>query len=449
MSSLNDISSIKEPARETPVFRETDVLVVGGGPAGIGAAIAAARAGARTALLERYGHLGGLATGGMVICIMPMSDGGPELQITGICQEIVQRLDAEGGAVHPTITHIGSGNQELLNQWRSYPFGVVDDRVRFSVQFDPEKLKCVLNDMIEESGVELLLHSLACQAIVESNSVNGIIFESKSGRQAIKARVVIDCTGDGDILASAGAEYDDALDPALRSSKLALIFRLGNIDVPAYMNYKTSYPERHAHAMKELEQMGGYTMALRAWRDDVVWVNNFIADRNALDVGDLTRVEIEARKAMLLTIRFFKDNIPGFKNAWLMDTASQIGVRCSRRLKGNYVVTSEDVRSGIIYEDTIAVCPTFLPEHSPRGRHMHIPYRSLVPKDVDSLIVAGRCFSSDSVANDLLSPIQFCVAMGQAAGAAAALTVRNGERLSDIEIQRLRAVLLGQGVHLP
>ena len=449
MSSLNDISSIKEPARETPVFRETDVLVVGGGPAGIGAAIAAARAGARTALLERYGHLGGLATGGMVICIMPMSDGGPELQITGICQEIVQRLDAEGGAVHPTITHIGSGNQELLNQWRSYPFGVVDDRVRFSVQFDPEKLKCVLNDMIEESGVELLLHSLACQAIVESNSVNGIIFESKSGRQAIKARVVIDCTGDGDILASAGAEYDDALDPALRSSKLALIFRLGNIDVPAYMNYKTSYPERHAHAMKELEQMGGYTMALRAWRDDVVWVNNFIADRNALDVGDLTRVEIEARKAMLLTIRFFKDNIPGFKNAWLMDTASQIGVRCSRRLKGNYVVTSEDVRSGIIYEDTIAVCPTFLPEHSPRARHMHIPYRSLVPKDVDSLIVAGRCFSSDSVANDLLSPIQFCVAMGQAAGAAAALTVRNGERLSDIEIQRLRAVLLGQGVHLP
>ena len=449
MSSLNYIWAIKEPSRETPVFRETDVLVVGGGPAGIGAAIAAARAGARTALLERYGHLGGLATGGMVICIMPMSDGGPELQITGICQEIVQRLDAEGGAVHPTITHIGSGNQELLNQWRSYPFGVVDDRVRFSVQFDPEKLKCVLNDMIEESGVELLLHSLACQAIVESNSVNGIIFESKSGRQAIKARVVIDCTGDGDILASAGAEYDDAPDPALRSSKLALIFRLGNIDVPTYMNYKTSYPERHAHSMKELEQMGGYTMVLRAWRDDVVWVNNFIADRNALDVGDLTRVEIEARKAMLLTIRFFKDNIPGFKNAWLMDTASQIGVRCSRRLKGNYVVTSEDVRSGIIYEDTIAVCPTFLPEHSPRARHMHIPYRSLVPKDVDSLIVAGRCFSSDSVANDLLSPIQFCVAMGQAAGAAAALTVRNGERLSDIEIQRLRAVLLGQGVHLP
>ena len=449
MSSLNYIWAIKEPSRETPVFRETDVLVVGGGPAGISAAIAAARAGARTTLLERYGHLGGLATGGMVICIMPMSDGGPELQITGICQEIVQRLDAEGAAVHPAREHIGSGDQEQLDQWRSYPFGVVDDRVRFSVQFDPEKLKCVLNDMIEETGVELLLHSLACQAIVESNSVTGVIFESKSGRRAIKARVVIDCTGDGDVFASAGAEYDDAPDPALRSSKLALIFRLGNIDVPTYLNYKKSYPEQHARSMKELEQIGGYTMVLRAWRDDVVWVNNFIADRNGLDVEDLTQVEIEARKAMRLTIRFFKDNIPGFQNAFLMDTASQIGVRCSRRLKGEYVVTGEDVRSSVIYKDTIAVCPTFLSEHSPRGRHMHIPYRSLVPKDIDNIIVAGRCFSSDSVANDLLSPIQFCIAMGQAAGAAAALSVKNGERLGDIKIQRLRAVLLDQGVQLP
>ncbi len=448
MSTRHDTASIIEPARETPVFRETDVLVVGGGPAGTGAAIAAARSGARTMLLERYGHLGGLATGGLVICLMPMSDGGADLQIAGICREIVDRLDAEGGAVHPPLEHIGAANRELLDRWRSYPFTVVDDRVRFSVQFDPETLKYVLNDMIREAGVELVLHAWACRAIMNEKNISGVAFESKSGRQAVTAKIVIDCTGDGDIFASAGADYDDITDPALRSSRMALVFRLGNVDVPAYLTFKTSEPEQHARSMEELAQLGGFTMVLRAWRDDVVWVNNFIGGRNALDVEDLTRVEIDARKAMLLTIRFFRDRIPGFENTFLMDTASQIGVRCSRRLKGDYILTDKDIRSGVPFEDTIAVCPTFLSVRSPLGRHMYVPYRSLVPRNVANLLVAGRCFSSDPVANDLLSPIQFCIAMGQAAGVAAALAVRNHERPGDIDIRVLRSLLLEQGVPL-
>lgn len=441
--------TITEPARETKVFRETDVLVVGGGPAGIGAALAAARSGARTMLLERYGHLGGLATGGLVLCIMPMSDGTADLQVRGLCEEIVDRLDSAGGATLPPREAIGSRDPELLARWRSYPFTVVGDRIRFSVQCDPELLKCVLNDMVDEAGVELLLHAWGCRALTEGDTVTGVVFESKSGRQAAKAGMVIDCTGDGDIFASAGAEFDAARDPDLRSSRMALVFRLGSIDVPAYRKFRASEPERYGEIMKDIAAQGGFTMVLRAWRDDVVWINNFIPDRDGIDVEDLTRVEVEARRQMLLTLRLFRERVPGFKNAWLMDTAAQVGVRSSRRLTGEHVLTQEDVRAGTVFEDTIAVCPTFLPTGSPVGRHMHVPYRSLLPRKVDNLLAAGRCFSSDPVANDLLAPIQFCIAMGQAAGTAAALAVRGGVTPRELDFDTLKSALLRQGVFLP
>ena len=443
------IKTITEPARETTVFRETDVLVVGGGPAGIGAALAAARNGAKTMLLERYGHLGGLATGGLVLCIMPMSDGSTDLQVTGICEEIVERLKAAGGATLPPRDAIGSGDPELLARWRSYPFTVVDDRVRFSVQCDPELLKGVLNDMTEEAGVELLLHAWGCRALAEGTSVTGVAFESKSGRLAVKADVVIDCTGDGDIFASAGAAYDATRKPELRSSRMALVFRAGNVDVPAYFDFRETEPEKYAKIIREIAAEGGFTMALRTWRDDMVWFNNFIGDRDGIDVEDLTRVEVEARRKMLLTMRLFKERVPGFSDAWLVDTAAQVGVRSSRRLIGEYVVTEEDVKSGRIFEDTVAICPTFLPAGSPVGGHMHVPYRSLVPREVENVLTAGRCFSSDPVANDLLSPIQFCIAMGQAAGTAAALAVQGGVTPRNLDFSLLKSRLIEQGVQLP
>jgi hypothetical protein len=439
-NGMEKSNTIQEHDHELKIFRETDVLVVGGGPAGVGAAIAAARNGAKTLLIERYGHLGGLATGGLVLCIMPMSDGTKEQQIAGICQEIIDRLDAVGAAVHPRKENLGSSDKNLVDYWKQYPFTVIQGKIRLSVQTDPEMLKCILNDMVEEAGVDLLLHAYGCRSIVDCGVVKGIVFESKSGRQAIMAKVVVDCTGDGDIFASAGAEHDDEINPKLRSSKLALVFRIGNIDAKKYIEFTNLKSERYSELMKELEALGGFTMALRTWRDDILWFNNLIGDLDGLDIEDLTWIEINARKSMLITYDFFKNKIPGFESCYLMDTASQVGVRSSRRLIGEYILTQND---------TIAVCPTFQPGKSFENLHMHIPYRSLVPREIENLLVAGRCFSSDQVANDILSPIQFCIAMGQAAGTAAALSVVNKVPPRHVDHHLLKNRLVTQNVFLP
>jgi len=178
---------ITEPSREVKVCRETDVIVVGGGPAGVAAGVASARSGADTVLVERYGHLGGMATGGLVILIMPMSDEAGQQHIAGLCQEMVERLDATGSSVHPRREELGSGDKDLVDYWlsRGCRFFAQEGRITLNVLFDPEMYKCVLNDMVEEAGVKLFLHSWGTRAIVEDDLVKGIIFESKSGRQAI------------------------------------------------------------------------------------------------------------------------------------------------------------------------------------------------------------------------------------------------------------------------
>jgi hypothetical protein len=441
--------TIAEPASQINICKEADVVVVGGGPAGVAAAVAAARNGASTVLVERYGHLGGLAAGGLVIVIMPMSDGTKEQQITGICQEIVDRLDAIGAAVHPKKKDIGSDDSNLTAYWKNYPFSVIQGKLRMSVSFDPEMLKCVLNNMVEEAGVNLFLHSWGSRAIVNNRKIRGIIFESKSGRQAILSKVVIDTTGDGDIFASAGVPFDSTLDPNLRSSRMALVFRIGNIDIKKYAAFKESELSRYTELIKELESMGGLTMYIRTSHDDVVWVNNNIPGLNGLNVEDLTRIEVDVRKRMLITHDFLKKYVPGFEKSFIMDTASQIGVRCSRRLIGEYVLTEKDIFSGVIHPDTIAVCPDFRFNVSAEHPHWHIPYRSLVARDIDNLLVAGRCFSADKVANDLLSPIQFCIAMGQAAGTAATLAIKHNKAVKDVDFRELQDCLTKQNVRLP
>jgi len=441
--------TIWEPERRLSVRREAEVIVVGGGPAGVAAALAAARNGAETVLVERYGHLGGMATGGLVILIMPMSGGTEEQQIAGICQEIVDRLDSLGAAFHPPKEDLGASDQKRINHWRPYPFFVVDSQIRQSVLFDPEILKCVLNDMIEEAGVSLLLHSWGSRAIVERDAVQGVILENKSGREAILAKVIVDATGDGDIFASAGAAFDARLDPKLRSSKLALVFQIAHVDVKKLSEFKESEPENYSAKMREVESLGGFAMHLRSARDDVLWFNNYLPGLSGLNVEDLTWVEVNARKMMLTTHAFFKNHVPGFENSFIMNTACQVGIRSSRRLIGEYMITEKDIRSGAMYGDTIAVCPPFLHQVSHEHPLMRIPYRSLVPCKVENLLVAGRCLSSDLVANDLLSPIQFCIAMGQAAGTAAALSVKAGVAPRKVDYGRLQGRLMDQGVPLP
>ena len=439
--------TIVEEAGSIPIYRETDVLVVGGGPAGTAAALAAARNGAGTILLERFGYLGGLATGGLVLCIMPMSDGTNEQQIAGICQEIIDRLDEVGAAVHPRKEDLGSSDRKLTDYWRRYPFTVIGGRVVLSTQVDPEILKCVLNDMMEEAGVELLLHSLGCRAIVDGNRIKGVFFESKSGRQAILAKTVIDTTGDGDIYASAGAAFGGIPKSDQRAAKLSFTFRFSNIDSNRFHEFRETEKIKYAELMKACAEKGGFTHAIQCTPDDVMWFNNQLSDLDGLDVTDLTRVEVTGRKRMRISYNFFKKYVPGFENCYLMDTATQTGVRCTRRLTGKYMVTMEDIASGVVHGDTILEAPSFLAPVTEKP-HIHVPYRCLVPEKLDNLLAAGRCVSADEMAINILSPIQFCIGTGQAAGTAAAMAVKEGIPPRKVLYGKLQERLVSQGVLL-
>ena len=450
MEQPENARTIREATRETKVCHEADVVVVGGGPGGHSAAIAAARSGARTVLVERYGHLGGMATGGIVIQIPHMSDGTEEQQIVGLTQEWLDRLDVVDGCLHPGREEIGSSDEKLVGYWRRFMGNVVHGRIKQTAWVDPELLKCVLNDMVEKSGVKLFLHSWGTQAIADKGRVQGVIFESKSGRQAILGKVIIDGTGDGDLLPSAGAEFDAALDPNSRSSMLALVFRLGNCDYQKYCDFREKEPETYRELMAELARVAGTRLApLPSPRNDVVWVNNWIPGLNCMNVEDLTELEVEMRKIMLRGHDFMKKNIPTFENSFILDTASQTGTRGSRRLVGEYVVTKEDFQSSKKHDDTIAVFPRLGPPGGQEVKYVYMPYRALVPVKMEGLLVAGRSFSSDMVANNMSNLIPHCIATGQAAGTAAAIALNQGISPRKVDYRILQKKLVEQGVPLP
>jgi hypothetical protein len=451
------IKTIIEPAREIRVFREADVVVVGGGPGGHSAAIAAARNGARTVLIERYGHLGGMASGGLVSMIPHLSGGTKESQIAGICQEWIERLDAKGAAIHPKKEDLGSDDPEVVTYWKNRGIWFLSDegRVRLTVVMDPEILKCVLNDMVEEAGIELLLHCWGTKAIVENNRVKGVIFESKSGRQAILARVVIDATGDGDLLPSAGADFTAKMDVHLRIRNLAVVFKIGNVDLDRFIEFRQAEPERYAELVRQVFLAHGFPVGgFRGLHDGVVWVNNFVPGMgspgfSSMNVEDLTLIELYVRKRMRITLEFYKKRVPGFKKAFILSTAPQIGTRGGRRVIGEYTITEQDMHSGKIFEDTIAMAPHLEHDISPEHPIRCFPYRCLVPHKVEGLLVAGRSFSSEDRVNEMLSLMGHCIALGQAAGTAASLAIRNDVRLRDVSYADLQGTLLRQGVPLP
>jgi len=445
----NTTNFIKEPERDIKVIREADVVVVGGGPGGAAAAVAAARNGADTVLIERYGHLGGMATGGLVILIPHMSAGSEVMEVKGTCLEIIERLDSLGAALHPPREHLGLTDNAIVQKYSRFFDFTVDGRVRMSVYYDPEMLKCVLNEMIEESGVKLYLHSWGVKAIVEDNSVKGVIFESKSGRQAILGNITIDGTGDGDMIESAGADFDGALDSNLRSSNLALVFRVGNIDSDRFNDFKENETDKWNECIEEIQKLDGYHVCLPTNRPDVRWFNNWIPNRHPLNIEDLTWVEVNVRKKMLVTLEYFKKNIPGFKNSFILDTASQLGARGSRRLIGEHILTYDELRAGKTHEDTIAVIPPLKHNVSEEWPNGFVPYRSLVPVKMDDFLVAGRSFSSDTVTNDLLNLIPFCVGLGQAAGTAAAMALDQGIKPRQVDHEALKKKLIDQGAYLP
>jgi hypothetical protein len=447
--NISKDGTITEPAQEINICHEADVIVVGGGPGGHSAAIAAARCGARTVLIERYGHLGGMATGGIVIQIPHMSNGGKPY-ILGLTQEWLDRLDAIGGVLHPGMEVVGSDDQGQVKYWKRFWGNVTPDgRIAHTAWVDPELLKCVLNDMVEEAKVKLYLHSWGVRVLENDDGLRGVVFESKSGRQAVVGKILIDATGDGDLLASAGAAFDATLDRSLRSSMLALVFRIGNCDYQRYCDFRETEPDKFANLLNALEAAAGTRLLpLPTPRNDVMWVNNWIPDLDCINVEDLTTLEVTMRKIMRKGHEFMKKHIPSFEDSFILDTASQTGTRGSRRLKGEYTITQEDIRLGTVHEDTIAIIPRFIPnrEWSPV---LHFPYRALVPEKVDNLLVAGRSFSSDTTANNMVNLIPHCIATGQAAGTAAVLALRSGINVRSVNYKDLQASLRSQGVPLP
>jgi hypothetical protein len=446
-------SSIKKVIQEnleTNVCMEADVIVVGGGPGGHSAAIAAARNGAKTVLLERYGHLGGMATGGIVIQIPHMSDGGKDPVIAGLSLEWLERLDPLGGTLRPRMQDIGSSDEKLVKKWGRFFGNVINGKIEHTAWVDPEILKCVLNDMVEEAGVNLLLHSWGVRALTEGNQVKGVVFESKSGRQAVLGKIIIDGTGDGDLLPSAGAAFDASFEPKARSATLALVFRLGNCDYQKYCDFRESEPEKYKELMSELTKAAGtFILPLPTPRNDVLWFNNWIPDLLSTKVEDLTKLEVEMRKTMRKGHAFLKKNFPTFENSFILDTASQTGTRGGRRLTGEYVLTKDDCHNSKKFADTIAVFPRVGPPGAGEVKHVYIPFRALVPEKIEGLLVAGRSFSSDFSSNNMANLIPHCIAMGQAAGVAAAMAVQQNISPRKVEYQDLQHKLIKQGVVLP
>ncbi|HEX2194229.1 MAG TPA: FAD-dependent oxidoreductase [Candidatus Limnocylindria bacterium] len=432
-------TTIVEPERETPVIAETDVLVVGGGAAGLCAAIAAARNGARVILTERYPHLGGLASGGQVLVLDDMADASQKT-VAGISDEIVDRLDAMGAAVYPPPEDQFTVSEESWAKWGRW--GLQDNyartrpkKITYAVAFDPEALKFVSLQLIDEAGVTLRLHSTFVDAIVRDGQIRGGIFETKSGRQAILARVVVDASGDGDVYARAGAPFE------IGSYIMTVVHRFANVDVDEAIAWERAHPEEAAAIHKEIKAIYGGSWDywwLRTPIDGVVWCNcPHIPDLNGLSVEDQTYVEYEARKRIQKALAYAKQHLPGFQRAALVDTAPQLGVRQTRLLRGEYVMTKQVVLGRTWFADRIGM-----------GRDYYYPYRVMLPLGIEDLLVAGRHFSATSEAQRMSREIPPMFVMGQAAGVAAALAVREGISPRQLDVGAVQETLRRQGAYL-
>jgi hypothetical protein len=436
--------SIAEPAREVPVHAECDVLVVGGGPAGTAAAVAAARLGARTILLERHNHLGGLSTGGLVIWIDRMTDWEGRLVIRGFAEELLDRLP-KGAVAGPPREAWGSRDAATAAWWqlRTAAFHGI---VTHSPTCDPEWLKAASLDLLLESGAHPVFHAWGAQPVIGgSGAVEGAIFESKQGRRAVLARVTVDATGDGDLFARAGAAFADDIDARDIHHCLNTAWLFGGVDMPRYLRWRAESPAEFAEFMRRgKEAMRFFDKAFVSWRDDVaLFLGPRLAGYSALEVEDLSEVEVLSHRLMVEHLRFYRAHCPGFENAFLMLSAPQLGVRHARRLRGVASVTRA-CWDGRVAVDEIGVSPSL----SPNFPNVSVPYGALVPERLDGLLAPGRHLSCDATSHSFLREIPQCWLTGQAAGVAAAIAAARGVPPRAVEVRELRATLLRQGAHL-
>ncbi|MCY3862502.1 MAG: FAD-dependent oxidoreductase [bacterium] len=430
------MASVTRAAADAPVMARSDVVVVGGGPAGLAAAVSAARQGASVTLLERYAYLGGLAAGGMVLVLDDFADGAEEVTVHGIAQEMVQRLDALGLAVYPPPED-RILSDEMWNRWSRW--GVFDlyakgpkKSILYAVAFDPDGWKRVSNNLVEEAGVDVRLHSWFSAPIMEGDAVSGVICETKAGPQAVLGDVVIDASGDADVAARAGAPFVEG------SYMVTPVFRLGNVDTDAAEHFERSQPAECHAVNREARRILGGSWAiwwLKTPLPGVVWCNcPHMTGYDGLSVEDLTAADREGRKKIAGLVDYVRDHYPGFEKAVVIDVAPQIGVRQSRLIDGEYVVTKDDVVNRVHFTDSVA-----------RGRGYYTPYRAMLPRRVEQLLVAGRHYSVTPEAQKLSREIPPCMAMGEAAGTAAVEALDTGVTVRKADVAAIQRRLRRHG----
>lgn len=439
-----DLGSWHEAARDIPVYRDCDVLVVGGGPSGTAAAVAAARQGADVVMLERYNHLGGLSTGGLVIWIDRMTDWHGNLVIRGFAEELFDRLPADAIA-GPAPEDWGSTDPAKAAHW-SMRTAAYHGTVTWSPTIDPERLKLLSQEIVIESGAKLVYHSWGCTPIMEHGRVRGATFESKEGRMAIRAAVVVDATGDGDLFARAGADYVNDIEEADVHHCMNTSWLFGGVDMDRWIAFRAGDADGYAAFMAAGRKACGlFDRPFVSWRNNVaLFMGPRQSGYSALDVDDLTAVEVRSHRAMATHLDFYRQHAPGFEDAFLMLSAPQIGVRHARRLKGVGSVLRSRWSEGLALPDEIGVTPAV----SPKFPNISIPYGALVPEVLDGLLACGRHISCDRNSHGFMREIPQCWITGQAAGTAAALAVAAGIEPRAVDILRLQHALLQQGAYL-
>ena len=418
-----------------PVVATSDVVIVGGGAAGVTAAVSAARNGCSVTLLERYHHLGGMASGGMVLVLDDMING-KEIVVSGIVDEFVARMQKEGMAVVPPEED-RYASDEMHKKWARW--GVHDfhqaqkpQPIVYAVAFDPDAWKRTSLDLIRENDINLRLHSWFSEAIVEDGVAKGVICQTKMGRQAIMGDIIIDTTGDCDVAGSAGADFTTG------QYIVTTVFRLANVDTDEAERFEHEEPEEFAKINRQARRIigGAWEMWwLKTPIPGVVWCNcPHMPGYDGVSVEDLTRAEYEGRERMMGLFAYVKENMPGFKNCDMLGAAEQVGVRTTRMLKGEYVVTKDDIVNRRYFEDTVC-----------RGRDYYTPYRALLPTKVDQLIVAGRHYSAEPEAQKRSREIPPCMVQGEVAGIAASLALQEDIKIRNVDAGKIQKAMRAQG----
>jgi hypothetical protein len=458
-------ASINLPVRIGQLAAETDVLVVGGGPAGLGAALGAANAGANVILAERYGFLGGNATAALVMPLMsfhtqqprrekegattllPTDHGPGKPVVAGALTTLLQRLVKAGGAISPSL------------------------KTGYVVPFDPEIFKLVALDLLDEAKVDLLFHAFASDVFGSAGHRN-VVFETKSGPLVIRAHVVIDCTGDGDIAARAGARYEVGREGDALVQPMTLMFRVTEFNRADFGAYVQEHPDqwRGVHGLWDLTRKAAAEGKLQLPREDVLFfatphdaevsVNSTrVTKVLGTDVWDLSFAEWEGRRQMRQIAAFLRRFVPGFEKAYVVQSGVNIGVRETRRILGDYQLTADDILQARKFSDVIARSTYPVDIHNPEGtgtllkrlppgEAYDIPLRCLLPQNIDGVIVAGRCISGTHEAHSSYRVMPVSMATGQAAGVCAALAVRRKKTPRSVRAEDVQDELIRQGANL-